>query len=315
MRNTKSLEIKVGIVSVVAIVLLILGISIGSDLNIKPDAKTLKIKFPNSSGIKTSSAVSINGVENGIIKSIESTEGGVIIETLIDPGFDLREDASAIILLKEITGGKKIEINPGNSPNKYNYNNILIGQSSADIGDLVAVLGSVSGDVVSLLRRLDTMSIAINELIQDKEFISSVKNSVTNLDSLVVSAREIIDRNKGKINSTMDDIAELADNTNDLIGNNKEKINKLINDLDAISTDLNQLLKNADITVKDFTNILRDVQKITDDINSKESTIGKLIRDEDFANRLDSAFSNLKNLLNQFEKHGVNVNVRLGTRP
>lgn len=315
MRNTKSLEIKVGIVSVVAIVLLILGISIGSDLNIKPDAKTLKIKFPNSSGIKTSSAVSINGVENGIIKSIESTEGGVIIETLIDPGFDLREDASAIILLKEITGGKKIEINPGNSPNKYNYNNILIGQSSADIGDLVAVLGSVSGDVVSLLRRLDTMSIAINELIQDKEFISSVKNSVTNLDSLVVSAREIIDRNKGKINSTMDDIAELADNTNDLIGNNKEKINKLINDLDAISTDLNQLLKNADITVKDFTNILKDVQKITDDINSKESTIGKLIRDEDFANRLDSAFSNLKNLLNQFEKHGVNVNVRLGTRP
>jgi phospholipid/cholesterol/gamma-HCH transport system substrate-binding protein len=159
------------------------------------------------------------------------------------------------------------------------------------------------------------MSIAINELIQDKEFISSVKNSVTNLDSLVVSAREIIDRNKGKINSTMDDIAELADNTNDLIGNNKEKINKLINDLDAISTDLNQLLKNADITVKDFTNILKDVQKITDDINSKESTIGKLIRDEDFANRLDSAFSNLKNLLNQFEKHGVNVNVRLGTRP
>lgn len=315
MRNTKSLEIKVGIVSVVAIVLLILGISIGSDLNIKPDAKTLKIKFPNSSGIKTSSAVSINGVENGIIKSIESTEGGVIIETLIDPGFDLREDASAIILLKEITGGKKIEINPGNSPNKYNYNNILIGQSSADIGDLVAVLGSVSGDVVSLLRRLDTMSIAINELIQDKEFISSVKNSVTNLDSLVVSAREIIDRNKGKINSTMDDIADIADNTNDLIGNNKEKINKLINDLDAISTDLNQLLKNADITVKDFTNILRDVQKITDDINSKESTIGKLIRDEDFANRLDSAFSNLKNLLNQFEKHGVNVNVRLGTRP
>lgn len=315
MRNTKSLEIKVGIVSVVAIVLLILGISIGSDLNIKPDAKTLKIKFPNSSGIKTSSAVSINGVENGIIKSIESTEGGVIIETLIDPGFDLREDASAIILLKEITGGKKIEINPGNSPNKYNYNNILIGQSSADIGDLVAVLGSVSGDVVSLLRRLDTMSIAINELIQDKEFISSVKNSVTNLDSLVVSAREIIDRNKGKINSTMDDIADIADNTNDLIGNNKEKINKLINDLDAISTDLNQLLKNADITVKDFTNILKDVQKITDDINSKESTIGKLIRDEDFANRLDSAFSNLKNLLNQFEKHGVNVNVRLGTRP
>jgi len=315
MRNTKSLEIKVGIVSVVAIVLLILGISIGSDLNIKPDAKTLKIKFPNSSGIKTSSAVSINGVENGIIKSIESTEGGVIIETLIDPGFDLREDASAIILLKEITGGKKIEINPGNSPNKYNYNNVLIGQSSADIGDLVAVLGSVSGDIVNLLRRLDTMSIAINELIQDKEFISSVKNSVTNLDSLVVSAREIIDRNKGKINSTMDDIADIADNTNDLIGNNKEKINKLINDLDAISTDLNQLLKNANITVKDFTNILRDVQKITDDINSKESTIGKLIRDEDFANRLDSAFSNLKNLLNQFEKHGVNVNVRLGTRP
>lgn len=315
MRNTKSLEIKVGIVSVVAIILLILGISIGSEINLTPDAKVLKIKFPNSGGIKTSTVVSINGIEDGVIQSINPTEGGVIVETLINPSFDLREDASAIILLKEITGGKKIEITPGNSPNKYDYNNILIGQSSADIGDLVAVLGSVSGDVVSLLRRLDTMSIAINDLLKDKAFISSVKNSVSNLDSLVVSARDIVDRNKGKINSTMNDIAELAENTNDLVSLNKDKFNKLIDELDNISNELNELLNNADITVKDFSSILKDVQKITDDINSKESTIGKLIRDEEFANKLDTAFTNLRDLINSIEKHGVNVNVRLGTRP
>ena len=315
MRNTKSLEIKVGIVSLLAIVLLIIGISFGSDINIKPDAKLLKIKFPNSSGLKTSSAVSINGVEDGVIKSINSVEGGVIVECLIDPKFDLREDVKAIILLKEITGGKKIEITPGISPNKYNFSNVLIGESSADIGDLVALLGSVSGDVVTLMHRLDTMTTAINEILLDDVFISSLKNSVRNLDSLVASTKSIIDRNKGKINSTMDDIAELADNTNDLVGNNKEKINKLVDDLDGISNDLNKLLNNADVTINDLNAILKDVKKVTDDINNKDNTIGKLIRDKEFADRVDSAFVNLKNLLNQFEKHGVNVNVRLGTRP
>ncbi len=315
MRNTKSLEIKVGIVSVIAIILLIIGISVGSEINIKPNAKLLKIKFTNSGGVKTSSAVSINGIEDGIVQSINSTTGGVIIEVLIDSKFDLREDAKAIILLKEITGGKKIEITPGTSPNKFNYSNILIGESSADIGDLVAVLGSVSGDIVSLMRRLDTMTSAINELILDEAFITSVKSSVMNLDSLVVSARQIIDRNTSKINSTMDDISELSKNANDLVGTNKEKINKLINDLDDISKDLNGLLSNADLTVKDINSILKDVKKITEDINSKENTIGKFIRDPQFANRLDSAFINLKSLIEKIEQHGVNVNVRLGTRP
>lgn len=315
MRNTKSLEIKVGIVSVIAIILLIIGISVGSEINIKPNAKLLKIKFANSGGLKTSSAVSINGIEDGIIQSINSTSGGVIVEVLVDSKFDLREDAKAIILLKEITGGKKIEITPGTSPNKFNFINILIGESSADIGDLVAVLGSVSGDIVSLMRRLDTMTSAINELMLDEAFIKSVKSSVMNLDSLVVSARHIIDRNTNKINSTMDDISELSKNANDLVGNNKEKINKLINDLNGISKDLNGLFASADITVKDVNSILKDVKKITDDINSKENTIGKFIRDPEFANRLDSAFVTLKSLIEKIEQHGVNVNVRLGTRP
>ena len=76
-----------------------------------------------------------------------------------------------------------------------------------------------------------------------------------NLDSLVVSARQIIDRNTSKINSTMDDISELSKNANDLVGTNKEKINKLINDLDDISKDLNGHLSNADLTMKDINSI------------------------------------------------------------
>ena len=112
MRNTKSLEIKVGIVSTVAIILLVLGITFAGSFGLTANSNIIKIKFKNSGGIKKSNPVSINGLESGSVLSVSPVADGVIIEAIIPDNIILKSDATAIILLKEITGGKKIEINP-----------------------------------------------------------------------------------------------------------------------------------------------------------------------------------------------------------
>jgi hypothetical protein len=43
--------------------------------------------------------------------------------------------------------------------------------------------------------------------------------------------------------------------------------------------------------------------------------VSKAIYDKEFASRLDSAITNLFNLVDQLKQYGINVNVRLGSNP
>lgn len=315
MRNTKSLEIKVGIVSTVAIILLVLGITFAGSFGLTANSNIVKIKFENSGGIKKSNPVSINGLESGSVLSVSPVADGVIIEAIIPNNIILKSDATAIILLKEITGGKKIEINPGTSNTTFDLSSVLQGQSTADIGDLVAVLGDVSGDAVSLLKRLDTLSQAVNEILLDKDFSSALKNSVKNLDTISGKVKNILNDNERKIYTTIDDLSKIGKNIKDLLNENSPKVKVIIDELDVVLKNLDGLIETSNLTIKEVNDFVGDLRKIINDINTTDNSINKLIRDEQFAKELDSAFINLKLLLDQFQKHGVNVNVRLGTRP
>lgn len=315
MRNTKSLEIKVGIVSTVAIILLVLGITFAGSFGLTANSNIIKIKFENSGGIKKSNPVSINGLESGSVLSVSPVADGVIIEALIPDNIILKSDATAIILLKEITGGKKIEINPGTSNSAFDLSSVLQGQSTADIGDLVAVLGDVSGDAVSLLKRLDTLSQAVNEILLDKDFSTALKNSVKNLDTISGKVKNILNDNERKIYTTIDDLSKIGKSIKDLLNENSPKVKIIIDELDAVLSNVDGLIETSNLTIKEVNDFVGDLRKIINDINTTDNSINKLIRDEQFAKELDSAFINLKLLLDQFQKNGVNVNVRLGTRP
>ena len=77
----------------------------------------------------------------------------------------------------------------------------------------------------------------------------------------------------------------------------------------------NALLANIDKTVGEASGTFDDIKKITRKINSGEGTIGKIIYDDNFAKSLDSTLFKLNDLVKQLKKHGINANIRLGSRP
>jgi phospholipid/cholesterol/gamma-HCH transport system substrate-binding protein len=315
MRNTKSLEIKVGVVSLLAIIILIAGISFGNNLSFGSTNKTIKLHFPNSNGIKKSSPISINGHESGRVEEVKPFNNGVEIIASITNNSDLREDASAIILLKEITGGKIIEISPGISNNKFNYNNVLYGKSSTDIGNLVAILGDVSGDAVSLLRRLDTITYSINRLFVDDDFGAKLNNSLTNLDSVSEKVKLIIDKNYNNINYSIENIKSLTSDLKTFMKDKPEKIDSLLDNFNNLALRINQFVDDADPTLKEINDLISNMNSVVTEIKEKKGLIGRLINDDDFAKSFEEAISELNSLVQKINNHGINVNARLGTRP
>lgn len=314
MKNNRSAEIKVGIVAIIGIALLIIGISMGKSINVNTGEPQLTFIFPNSGGIQQSAPVTVNGVERGKVTSIKNKNGKVEIIAKVDDTSDFHADATAQILILEITGGKKIQINPGET-GKFNIDTPIYGTTPPDIAELVAILGAVSDDAVNLVRRLDTALIAINSMLNDETFVDDVKNTASNASELTENLNSLINNNYADLELAIDNIRHLSSELKSIVDHNSPKLNKIIDDLDKTLASADKLLLNADTAVNDFRAIADDLNDITGAVKNKGGLVNKLIYDKEFANKLDSTFARLSHLLNMISDHGVNVNVRLGTRP
>ncbi|MDC1068744.1 MlaD family protein [Candidatus Kapabacteria bacterium] len=313
MNSNKTNEIKVGIVTLIAIGIAIFGFAYVNNSGMDKQ-NTVQFLFERSAGLGNSAPIMINGVERGKVTQVENYDGKVKVTGYVDNKNDLNADASAKIMILEITGGKKIEINPGmlNQPFTSEF---IPGNSVSDLSELVSIVSDVSGDAINLIRRLDTISIAINRLITDTSFVNNVVETADGANKLVKNANSFFDKNSRDMSNLITNLEDISIKLNNSIDKNEPKVSKIIDDLDLAISNANTLIESADKTTSNINNLLSDLDKIINDIKTEKSIVNKLLYDKEFAAKLDSAFTDLGSFVKIIEQHGVNVNLRIGTRP
>ena len=311
----KKTELRVGIVSLLALILLILGITFGKGFRQVMSSNTLKFSFPSSAGIEPGSPIVVNGVRRGAILEVTNQPNGVLITGRIDELNDIKKDASARITILEITGGKKLELNPGFSNEKLNVNNIIQGSNTADIGDLVVTLGEVSTDAVTLVRRLDTLTGEITKLTNDKEFMKKVKSTFDNANIITEDLKLLLKSNSKDINDIVKNARSLTARLDKAVEKGEPKIDTLLAQLNATLGKVDKLMGRGDGLFVKADTLLANANSIINDIKSNKSLVNALLYDKNMKSQLDSTLNSLNNLVNFISNHGVNVNLRLGTRP
>lgn len=308
MNELRNKEIKVGIISSLAIILLIVGISIGNDWNVSTKYTKIKFRFNNSGGIEQSAPVFVNGVKRGTVIKVSPDHGSVLITANIDKIDDLKNDLTAIIAIKEITGGKKIDISSGNSQIPFNQKNEIIGTTSPDIGDLIALVGEMSGDAKSLLKKLDTIATAVNAFLNNDANLKNIQNTISNTDEMVKNIKDFTNNNISNLNQIVSNLKTITKNINSDYSEYKPKFDSSFNKIQITLNDADDAINSANLLLKQFNNI-------SVDINNSKGLISKLIYDKKFASKLDSTLIDLSKFLKQIKKYGININARLGTRP
>nr|MCU0329979.1 MlaD family protein [Candidatus Kapabacteria bacterium] len=136
MEASRRIEVRVGLVSIVAIVLLVVGILLGKGVSLSGTRQIVSVQLEHSGGLENGSPVVVNGVKRGLVTEVRNEQGGVVAIAEIDGISDLREDVSARVSILEITGGKKLEITPG-TRGSYRVGTVIPGTVAADIVSLV----------------------------------------------------------------------------------------------------------------------------------------------------------------------------------
>jgi phospholipid/cholesterol/gamma-HCH transport system substrate-binding protein len=315
MNQQRNLEFKVGIVSLLAIILLILGISFGRGIGVSVTQNTVKFRFDNSGGIQVSNPIVVNGVKRGVVTLIKNDNGGVYIEGTIDDLSDLKSDARAEITILEITGGKKIEINPGVSTEKFNPNMEIPGVTRADFTTLVNRGGDMLNDIHSLIVKLDTISTSLAEITSNQKFISNFNSALQNATEIMQMTRQLLADNTNNIEMTLSNLRILSSDLINITKKNDPKLDSLIAQLDHTLKNSGKLINKADTSIIAINEILDNVKNITNEIKQGEGLATKIIYDRNFSSRLDSTLTVLFDFLTMVKQHGVNINFRLGTRP
>jgi ABC-type transporter Mla subunit MlaD len=311
---SRSTEIKVGIVSLFALLLLIGGIMIGKGVNLSPNKATINIALPSSGGLENGSPVVVNGVKRGMIVDVRNNGEGVVVVAELDRIDDLHADASAKVTILEITGGKKVSIDPGTS-GSFNPDMTLRGQVSPDISDLITSIGDVSGNAQSLVRRLDTISASLTALLGDSAVVRDIRTMASDGSALVTDLRSFFQANRKPLSETVASLRALSTELRTAINNNEPKLTQLLDKLDKTADDATALLKRTDGAVIKADTMLTAANDVLTAIRDRQGTAHRLIYDANFVNKLDSSVQELNTLLQNANKYGINVNVGLGHEP
>jgi phospholipid/cholesterol/gamma-HCH transport system substrate-binding protein len=298
-------EIKVGIVSISGIVLLLLILYFTKSFSFGTNNISVLFEFSNALGINVDAPVHINGVRKGIVNKVWLNEGRVFINAMLEDIDDLREDCTAEIQILEITGGKKIEIIPGNSSNLFNPNNTIIGNESLDLGSTISKLNDITISFNKLIDKVDTLlSVSINTIKDTNiaKIINNTEKATNTLNNLV---------NDNRIDRLINDLSNITTELNKLLLDNKNQLNNIVRNFDTTSVEVNKMVYQIQETIETTNILIKNIYDFVDDIKQKDGTIGKLIYDTTLANKMVRTVDSLETLMEHIKKNGVNLNIKL----
>lgn len=315
MMTDRKKEVRVGIVALLSLIVLIAGITIGKGLIVGVSQNTLSFTFPSSGGIEIGAPIFINGVKRGSVISTENINGGVAIAGSIDDISDLHPDAQAKISMLEITGGKKIDITPGISSGNLDISKPIAGTISADATELISLVGDLGADASVIVKRLDSVLAQANSLLSDGIVVKQLRNTIKNADELMITLNALMGDNKENMRNLIKDLGALAKDAKSAVNNNEPKLRSILIKLDSLAGSGQRLMAKTDTALAGVTDLTVETKDMMKDIKTNGSFINKLLYDKTTSKSIDTTLQRVNDLLLKIHEHGLNANIRLGTRP
>jgi phospholipid/cholesterol/gamma-HCH transport system substrate-binding protein len=293
MPRTRSLawsELKIGIVSVVAIVLAsVLIFLLGSDGGFFWQRYSIKTVFPNIAGVKGGSPVRVAGVEVGSVEEVEFSPNGVELV------LGIRDDMQPLITDRSVASIGSVS---------------LLGEGAIDISPApdgrpippwgYVKSGTAEGTFASVTDQASAGLKEVRELFQDVRAGRGTMGRLftdealyRDLDAFVQSAErvtEAINRGQGTLGKLSRDPALYNE-----LRASVEHLNAVTAGIRNGEGTLGQLVTDPTLA-KSLSASTQHIEGLTARLNRGEGTAGKLFTDESLYKRLDSMAARLDQL-------------------
>ena len=259
-----SKEIRTSIFVLVSILLFIFGFNFLKGTSILDKQKTVYAIYDEVDGLMVGASVSVNGLAIGNVTSLEFLPNSTKILVTLKVNDKLRFSSNSTATLYEtgLIGGIAIAIEP-----VFENGNII-----------------KSGDTLNSVIRPGLTEL-INEQIQPLQ--SNLQSILVSVDSLFIGVTNIMNQDS-QINLTIE--------------TNESTINNSIKNIEGVTSNMQKITdplaeSNLNKTISNLEESLKGINKAVEDLNSDTSSLGLLIRKDEFYNTLNSSVNDLNELL------------------
>lgn len=292
-------EFVIGISVILAIVVLFFGIEYLKGINLFKPANFYIASYDNVAGLEISAPVSIDGFKVGQVREINfdyENPGKIDVVMALDKSLRIPADSKAVIA-SSLLSGAYVDIKLGKSPNKAEVGSRIAGSTAPDM--MASLSDEVLPSVGSIMPKIDSLLTNINTLVADPALLQSIQR----LDAITADISAATGGLKTVMNNQVPGIMNNA-------GRVATNLDTITRNLGALSYQLKQLPINS--TMANVNEVTENLAKFSEQLNSTNSTLGKLTNDAELYNRLNRVTADIDSLILDIKENPKRyINIKL----
>jgi phospholipid/cholesterol/gamma-HCH transport system substrate-binding protein len=292
-------ETKVGVLTISALTILILGFNFLKGKNLFNKSKKIYVVFSDLGTLEKSNEVKISGLPIGAVyekKELDKDISGIVVTINLTRDINIPENSVAFIS-SGLVGASYIVIEKGNSTKYLKAGDTLKSRIETGIlGDVKAQLNPTLSRVRDVLDSLKGTLSGVNSLF-NAEAKGNLMQTLANLNKASNSLTGLLDNQTGPLAKTLTNASELTAE----LKKNTENINSTISNAKVASEKLAALELKP--TIDSLNILISQLKNTVAKISSKDGTLGALMNDKALYNKLNDAILSAEILMDDLRAH------------
>lgn len=283
-------EAKIGALTVIAVVLLVIGFNLLKGKNLLTRKKTLYAFYDNVNGLMAANPVRVNGLQIGSVSGLSVTNANanrIRVTLSIQPDINIPQNSVASIVSSDVLGAKSVVISFGNATvYLQNDDTIQTAPGTSLTSELMSNLKPLSGKIQDALTSLDTVLADIHTSL-DNQTRDNLKSSIAELNTTMKNFSQVSDSMKvlvGNVNTITVNLKNNNDTINSILSNTKQITGALAN-------------ANLKSMIEDLHKTVNRLNAIMGKVDSGEGSLGMLVNNKKLYENLESVTYNLNLLM------------------
>ena len=282
-------EIQVGIMVLVALAILLWGVTWLKELSIARKQRVWIVHFDQTGGLAASDEVQVNGIRKGDVQSVELVGDGVIVRLALASEIQLTRDCVVAIRNVGLMGEKVIgvQLSPNGQP--YTARDTIPGLYEVGLPEIVATLGPTLSTVGALTHQLQNIADALNK---NGDFTTSMKN----LKAASVDLRDAVKEDRAALHATLENFQAASKTTKALTSDREAQLRTALDHFASSAEKLDRLSGRLD-------SLRASIQAVSSRVEKGQGTLGKLVNDDQVYTETRETLNELKTLIADIKAH------------
>ena len=301
-------ETKVGALTAIAIVVLILGFNYLKGRNLTQRSDEIYAIFPTVEGLNVANAVKINGLDVGKVSEMLETDknlSGIKVSVHLTKDINIPDNSIATIS-SELLGSTALNIVLGDSKVYLkDGDTIQTKQNVSVMGELTASLNPAINNANKTLVELQMLIQRLRSIV-DPNTQNNIQGMIASLNSTARSLDQLLNARNGSLARSLNNVESITGN----FAKNNDKINNTLTNLDKAAANFASL--ELEKALQSLRSTMEKLENAIAKIDSKQGTLGLLLNDTKLYDQLLQTNRSLTTLFDDVRvnpKRYVNISV------